>query len=441
MTPQSNFMIVAPVLAERRAELESILSSMTDQPGAANPGNPIVPFGAFETIHYARFVILDDKTTGDLKYFESEVPQFPIALAFLADCDGAAEELLRRLATEAGDGLRKIYSCCEGFDDQTNLFVYMRRHSQPSSASYVNWIGRTVTQVREEAALRDALMQKLAATATVQSDPRRLWQDLVSWVRSEQQAGRLPLQSPAPTPFGWWLHNLIHLLIVPLAIIVLVVLLCLAPKLWILLLLLVAAFVLLLRHAEKTEPEIVVRAPPEHAMALAHLEDHDVTNQFTVVGSVKPSMIRRFTLAAVLYAIDYGARHILNKGHLGRIRTIHFARWAYLDGKKRVLFASNYDGSLESYMDDFINKVGWGLNMVFSNGVGYPRTHWLVSYGCKEEQKFKYTLRRHQVPTQVWYKAYPGLTAFDLARNTRVRQGIERRSMSDDEIRIWLSDF
>jgi hypothetical protein len=35
-----------------------------------------------------------------------------------------------------------------------------------------------------------------------------------------------------------------------------------------------------------------------------------------------------------------------------------------------MLFASNYDGSLESYMDDFINKVAWGLNLVFSNGVG-----------------------------------------------------------------------
>ena len=441
MTPQSNFMIVAPVLADRRAELESILESMTDKPGTANPGNPIVPFGAFETIHYARFAILDDLTYGDLKYFEHDVPRFPIALALLADCDGPAEELLRRLATEAGDGLRKIYSCCEGFTEQADVFVYMRRHSQPSSASYVNWIGRTVTQVREEAALREALLQKLAMITTVQSDPRRLWQDLVSWVRSEQQAGRLPLSPPMPTPFGWWLHNLFHLVAPLLAVLILIVLLCLAPKLWILLLLLIAAFILWLRHAEKTEPEIVIRAPPEHATTLAHLEDHDVTNQFTVVGSVKPSMIRRFTLAVVLYLIDYGARHILNKGYLGRIRTIHFARWAYLDGGKRVLFASNYDGSLESYMDDFINKVGWGLNMVFSNGVGYPRTHWLVAYGCKDEQKFKYTLRRHQVPTQVWYKAYPGLTAFDLARNTRVREGIERRSMTDDEIRIWLTDL
>ena len=37
-------------------------------------------------------------------------------------------------------------------------------------------------------------------------------------------------------------------------------------------------------------------------------------------------------------------------------------------------------------MDDFINKVGWGLNLLFSNGVGWPRTRWLVHGGARIEQ-------------------------------------------------------
>ncbi len=48
-------------------------------------------------------------------------------------------------------------------------------------------------------------------------------------------------------------------------------------------------------------------------------------------------------------------------------------------------------------MDDFINKVGWGLNLVFSNGVGYPRTQWLIKGGAKFEGKYKKTLRRNQL--------------------------------------------
>jgi hypothetical protein len=310
----------------------------------------------------------------------------------------------------------------------------MKDHSRDAAAAYVNWIGRTVRQVREEAALRERLLQYLEQHPAARDDPQAIREELIAVVRADLESGALTLTPPAPTPAGWRLRNFIHCATVPVVLIVLVLALPLT-------ILVLSIFAWLLRRYEKTEPEIVVRPSPEHGMMLAHFEDHDVSNQFTVIGSIKPSWFRRVTLTLILWLIDYGARHIYNRGRLGRIQTIHFARWAFLDGKRRVLFASNYDGSLESYMDDFINKVGWGLNLVFSNGVGYPRTHWLVRDGSKEEQKFKYTLRRHQVPTQVWYKAYPGLTAFDLARNSRIRQGIERQSMTDDDVRRWLRDL
>ena len=103
-----------------------------------------------------------------------------------------------------------------------------------------------------------------------------------------------------------------------------------------------------------------------------------------------------------------------------------------------MLFASNYDGGHEAYMDDFINKVAWGLNLVFSSGVGWPHTDWLIQRGARREHLFKYFQRRHQVPTQVWYKAYPGLTLMDLERNQRIRRGLERPRMSDPEALAWL---
>ena len=90
-------------------------------------------------------------------------------------------------------------------------------------------------------------------------------------------------------------------------------------------------------------------------------------------------------------------------------------------------------------MDDFINKTGFGLNAVFSNGIGYPRTDWLVIGGCGDEQKYKNFLRRHTLPTQVWYKAYPGLTAIDLERNSRIRAGLESSSLGEEEAREWAA--
>ena len=46
--------------------------------------------------------------------------------------------------------------------------------------------------------------------------------------------------------------------------------------------------------------------------------------------------------------------------------------------------------------------------------------------GAKDEQKFKDYLRRHQMPTQAWYNAHPGLTALDKWRNTLIREGLEQ---------------
>ena len=91
-----------------------------------------------------------------------------------------------------------------------------------------------------------------------------------------------------------------------------------------------------------------------------------------------------------------------------------------------MLFASNYDGSLESYMDDFIDKISWGLNLVFTNGIGYPRTRWLIKDGCRDELAFKDYLRLHQVPTLVWHPAYGRLSTANVAANERLRKGCTR---------------
>ncbi len=190
---------------------------------------------------------------------------------------------------------------------------------------------------------------------------------------------------------------------------------------------------------ERSDPEVIPRHDPAHITRLAKDEDHTVSNQFSAFGDVKPGLFRCYLTTFLLVLIDYAARHIYKRGFLARVRTIHFARWVFLDGRRRVFFASNYDGGHEAYMDDFINKVAFGLNLVFSNGVGYPRSRWLVKGGAELEQKFKYYQRRHQLPTDVWYKAYPGKTTFDLDRNSRIRDGVENRQESDAEIREWLS--
>src|SRR5581483_5614697 len=135
---------------------------------------------------------------------------------------------------------------------------------------------------------------------------------------------------------------------------------------------------------------------PEHVARLAALEDHVAQNQFSALGFVKPGPFRRYTAITVLFLTNIAARHLFNHANLAGVKTIHFARWVFLDDKRRVIFCSYYDGSLESYMDDFIDKVAWGLNAAFSNGYGYPKTRFLLLDGARDELAFKDYLRGHQ---------------------------------------------
>jgi hypothetical protein len=120
------------------------------------------------------------------------------------------------------------------------------------------------------------------------------------------------------------------------------------------------------------------------------------------------------------------------------VDTIHFARWAMLDGGRRVIFESNYDGSPESYQDDFIG-IAYGLNLVFSNGRGWPRSRWLLFGGASDEQAFRAYYRDHQVRTQVWFAspAYRNLTAVNVARNERIRRGLTQ-PLKPRELEEWV---
>src|SRR5260370_13151713 len=104
-----------------------------------------------------------------------------------------------------------------------------------------------------------------------------------------------------------------------------------------------------LRRHERSEPVSDAKPDLAHRDALERLEDHGPVNQFTAVGFVKRGWFRAFTARLVLFLIAYGVRHIFNRANLSGVKTIHFARWTYIDGRRRVIFASNDDGSVESY--------------------------------------------------------------------------------------------
>jgi hypothetical protein len=421
MSPQVAVTIVADLRSGESESLKQLLASMGD--GVAN--GSVVDLAALHDVHFARVVLLEETT--DLRG-----EPLPASLLYMSDADMSADEHLSDLVDSAGPGLDLLFWHCEGYPPEPRArdtrLSYLRRHVVKEQAHYFNTIGRNVRQVRQEAELRDRIEELLSSRpeSLADADPaaiRRAAQKL-----TEQDDRLRWARRPAPRlGFGFRTKELVHLVAGVLLVLVLTPLLLLAAPL----------FLLLLRLHERSDPAPHLRPPPEQVEELDTLEDHLVQNPFTAIGFVKPGLFRRLTLKTVLLALDFAARHVFNNGNLAGVKTIHSARWVALNNWRRVVFASNYDGSRESYMDDFVDKIAWGLNVAFGSGYGFPRTMWLFFDGVKDEQAFKDFLRRHLVPTRVWYSAYGRSTNANIETNARIRAGLQSNAGSS-EARRWV---
>jgi hypothetical protein len=403
---------------------DGALQALLDDAARDPASNPLLPFGKVPNVHFARFFILPG-------HDPQGNPLYSNRLVFLADIDGPAEPFLEALATLLGDGLDRLYQHCRGYGGRQSLLDFLKRNTLPPAAKYVNTIGRTVDQVRHEAELHDALQAFLdqrpeqwpgksarevraAVQEYVEHEPRLAW-------------ARQPVPPPEPS---YVLGEKLHLLLVGIAGVVLFPVILAGLPIW-------AYF---LRQHEKADVARDIAPSDEWRAALATQEDHGYQNPYSSAGFVKPGPFRRFTGTVVLWGTNVLTRHFFNHADLIGVKTIHFARWVFIDEKRRLFFASNYDGSLENYMDDFVDKIAWALNTAFSSGVDYPRTNWLIKDGAHDEQVFKRFNIMHQLVTPFWYAAYQGLSALNIDNNAAIRAGLYG-AMDESTARAWLRRF
>ncbi|MBW5482759.1 hypothetical protein GPJ59_12915 [Streptomyces bambusae] len=413
----------AVVPADRVADVQRRLS----EAGPKGSAGEVVPFSELAGVHFARLVLVPGGT-------DLAGEAVPASIVWMSEVDAPLDAHLADLVRKAGSGLGEVFGACEGYPadgaPEAARVAWLREHCVPSAAFYVNTVGRGLEQILQEARLREAIETYLdERTARAPQDPAAVRAGIQRFV-----TGRADLawaREPAARPrLRWRIRQAVHRVAVPLAGLALLPVAAFALPVW----------AVLLRWHERRDVPSRERPDREHVARLAACEDFAAQNPFTAVGFVKPGRFRRSTLTGILFAVDYGVRHLFHRGDLAGVKTIHFARWLFIDDKRRVLFASNYDGSLESYMDDFIDKVAWGLNAVFSNGHGYPRTRWLVRDGAEDEQAFKSYLRCHQVPTEVWYSAYDTLTTHNIDTNARIRAGLFAE-LGPAETQAWLALF
>ncbi len=195
-----------------------------------------------------------------------------------------------------------------------------------------------------------------------------------------------------------------------------------------------------LRRQEASDVAVDRPAPPGDISRILQRENRIAQNHLAALSVIKGGVVRQLTLRLGFWVIGQFAARFYAPGFLGPLGTIHFARWVRVPGTRDLLFLSNFGGSWESYLEDFISQAHGGLTGVWSNTQGFPRANNLFLDGATDGDRFKWWARRQQTPTSFWYSAYPTLTTANIRLNARIRQGLAV-ILTEDEARAWLALF
>ncbi|HJQ24100.1 MAG TPA: hypothetical protein VKA60_09320 [Blastocatellia bacterium] len=427
------------VIAQIKRDQVDSLRGLLNQIGDDISGNPHIRFQEIPTIHFARWVIIPE---------DAEKGYAP-HLAMEANYDGDLDDLLDAFMQNAANGFDQIYGKCEGYPsagtaNREQFKKYFRQRMIPYNAFYMAYSGRSVREIQNNTLLRQSIEGFLdeqgdsgALKGLSAADVRRRIQD---FLRSSQIPGVAtnPLNISFAMRTVWLIVALVValLLLLPFPVFFLPLPLVVRVLLFLTPLLLVGLFLLVLRMKEKKDAQIPVNFVHVDD-AIFSRENYKVQNQLTHLVEIKEGAFRLYTLKSVLWVINLAARLFWYKGSLGGIPTIHFARWVMIDNSRRLLFFSNFDGSWENYLGDFIDKAAVGLTAVWSNTKGFPKTEFLLFKGARDEERFKEWARAQQVPTQVWYSAHPNETVRNILDNVTLRNQVEP-TLNATQTESWL---
>ena len=137
-----------------------------------------------------------------------------------------------------------------------------------------------------------------------------------------------------------------------------------------------------------------------------------VQTEMTLITKIVPAKLEQ--LKQVLAGIKEPGSPDL----IALIGTVHFARWVIIDNGKRLLFDSNFDGSVDQYLTDFATQpdLRQALDAVWGCCEGYP-----AGGAGGDSVKFKQWVHKNMTAAEVFYSAYPDATAKDVKKALAIR--------------------
>ena len=411
--------VIAEIDPTRRALLDERLAAIADK----LHDNPLFRPKDLPHTHFMRFVIIEGNGT------------LPALLAWECNHDGEASEYLA-LAVRAVS-FDVVFECCRDYPrasrrDDAARVAWLLAHSVRAAAFYTGYRGIPRDQVVNDRAVHDAIREELDRRGGREALAGLPGHEIQRRLREHVRATYPHLDTSVSDDEEWrWAlaKALVILGALPFVPLLLVIAL---------------PWYYALRRRERTDVADKNTRPVHDDKDLAALEDRVTQNQLTHLVEIKPGRFRLATLMFVLTAIDLIARAWEVRGRLGGITSIHFARWVIVfdrwsTGRKRhrLLFFSNYDGSWESYLGEFIDRAAFGLTGVWTNTVGFPDTKNLLGAGARDEEAFKQWTRRHQIPTQVWWSGVPDSTVQNIRDDIWIRRHLDR-TLTQSELDRWL---
>lgn len=398
--------------------LEALNHTLHSQPTHEHP-----LFHQINTHHFCRWTVLP-ATTG-------KHGTYPAQLLFESNIDEPLDRYLDRLIQQDKGTLTTIYQHCEGFD-AVSIKHYLSEHNIKTPVHYRGAHYHSQQQILDDQALykelEDLINEKHTNGSLINYFDLGLKEQLSKHLKDNNI--HWPFKTIQKPSKSYWPTLLVGTALLPFIALPLGIFL--------------GVWYITLRKHEKSD------IPEKHNddMAARHSHIHNITQEeqqatqspMTSVVEIKPGRFRLLTLKVVLWAINLLADIFYNKGKLGSINTIHFARWLIIDNNKRLVFLSNYDGSWENYLGDFIDRAAMGLTAIWCNAEGFPATKRLLLQGAQNDIEFKAYARKSQLKTHCWYSAYPQLTLQNVLNNSHIRQGFNM-PMNEKQLSKWLSLF
>ena len=368
--------VLAPIRAGHEQQVRDILRPIGDdiRGTKARAGAPRIEFARSRRIHFARLGLLPDPDRGPDR----------VRLLYSANFDRSLDDHLAELVSITSD-MSAIWGHCEHYSGVDQFAAFIRAHALDPHAYYIAFRNETVESIRSAVARRrqgggaPSRRGEGGIAARLQRLPRALpiLGDIVRAIArccfgNVFRGSQLIVASLN----RYW-----------------------RAKLW--------NWLTGNRMPPRRSLYSSVALDNRSASESGYREDVVAQNQLTLLTPIQPGHSDR--VRAVMAAIDGYANRLSSPGSLIGVSTIHFVKWTILDGGQRLLMISDYDGSWESYIDEFAEMILSGLDAIWITAAGYPPD------GARDVPAFKRFLRTHQVPSEVFFSAYPDATVINIA--------------------------